>query len=110
MKTLKFKPHLCEQILSDEKTSTWRLFDDKDLQVGDVVEFLNQETQESIGQANITLVATKTLGTLTETDWEGHERYPSNEAMYETYRSYYGDQVGPDSELKIIHFSFTSTN
>lgn len=108
MKNLKFKPHLCEQILAGGKTSTWRLFDDKDLQVGDMVECLNQETLAVIGTATLTAVTKKTLGTLTETDWGGHERYPSEEAMYETYRSYYGDQVGPDSELKIIHFSFVA--
>ena len=71
MKTLKFKPHLCEQILAGEKTSTWRLFDDKDLQVGDVVECLNQETLAVIGTATLTAVKQKTLGTLTETDWGG---------------------------------------
>tara|TARA_B100000508_G_scaffold137062_1_gene130913 strand:- start:449 stop:781 length:333 start_codon:yes stop_codon:yes gene_type:complete len=107
MKTLKFKPHLCEQILSGEKTSTWRLFDDKDLQPGDRAVFLNKETLEAIGVATLNTIVTKTLGTLVESDWEGHEKYESDEEMYATYRSYYGDQVGPNSELKIIDFTFT---
>lgn len=34
-KTLKFTPELSAKILSGEKTSTWRLFDDKNLQKGD---------------------------------------------------------------------------
>jgi hypothetical protein len=34
MKTLKFKPHLVEQILTGTKTSTWRLFDDKNIMGG----------------------------------------------------------------------------
>jgi len=31
MKKLKFEPNLVPKILSGEKTSIWRLFDDKDL-------------------------------------------------------------------------------
>lgn len=34
MKTIKFTPELSEQIIAGTKTSTWRLFDDKDLTVG----------------------------------------------------------------------------
>lgn len=109
MKTLKFTPELCELILKGEKTSTWRLLDDKDLQAGDRIEFINKETLETFGAGEITNVKTKTLGTLEESDWEGHERYGSDEEMYSTYRSYYGDKVGPDTELKIIDFIFNKT-
>lgn len=107
MKTLKFRPHLCEQILSGEKTSTWRLFDDKDLQPDDEVQFLNKETLEQFGTATLDTVTTKTLGTLEESDREGHDRFSSDEAMYEEFIKYYGDKVGSDSEVKIIHFTFT---
>ena len=44
MKTLKFTPELCQQIMAGNKTSTWRLFDDKDLTVGDKLQFLSKET------------------------------------------------------------------
>lgn len=107
MKTLKFTPPLCEQILAGNKTSTWRLFDDKDLQAGDVVQMLNKETSTPFGTAILDTVFLRTLGTLTDSDWGGHERYNSDEEMYMTYRSYYGDKVGPDSEVKIISFTFT---
>ena len=108
MKTLKFQPHLCKQILTGEKTATWRLFDDKDLQEGDTIELVNFETKETFGTGVITQLRIKTLGTLEATDWEGHEKFDSEEAMYATYRSYYGDTVGPDTEVKIINFSFKS--
>ena len=107
MKTLKFMPELCEQILSGEKTSTWRLFDDKDLQSGDVVEFINKETGKVMGVAVLTNVKIKTLGSLEETDWAGHETYTSIEEMYRTYSEYYGEQVGSESEVKLITFIFT---
>ena len=106
MKTLKFAPELCEQILAGTKTSTWRLFDDKDLSVGDTLTFINKQTLESFGTGEITQMHVKTLGTLEESDWLGHERFASEEIMYDTYRSYYGDGVGPDTEVKIIQFKF----
>lgn len=107
MKTLKFAPELCEKILSGEKTATWRLFDDKDLQVGDVVEFVSKQTSLVIGSAVIHSLRAKTLGTLEESDWEGHERYSTETEMYKTFKGFYGDEVGPDTEVKIIDFTFT---
>lgn len=106
MKTLKFAPELCTQILEGTKTSTWRLFDDKDLQTGDTLQFLNKETLQPFGVAKITSLHTKTLGTLDDGDWEGHERFNSDEEMYATYKKYYGNHVTPDTEVKIIHFNF----
>lgn len=106
MKTLKFTSQLCQQILQGAKTSTWRLFDDKDLQETDLLTLLNKETLEPIGTATITKLYVKTLGTLEEADWEGHERFTSEEEMYATYRQYYGDQVTKDTEVKIISFQF----
>lgn len=108
MKTLKFTPRLCEEILAGRKTATWRLFDDKDLQVGDELVLINKDTLERFGTATITSLYTKTLGTLEEKDWAGHERFASEEKMYETYRQYYGDEVGPDTEVKIISFDFVA--
>lgn len=105
MKTLKFIPELAKKILSGEKTSTWRLFDDKDLQVGDQVIFTNKETDEQFGTALITGVTIRTLGTLADADWDGHERYASEEDMYEEFRKYYGPHVGPDTEVKILTFN-----
>lgn len=106
MKTLKFAPHLVSKILSGEKTSTWRLFDDKDLSSGDDLLFVNAETVNVVGMAKITSVRTKTLGTLNDSDWEGHERYTSEEEMYASYRNYYDDKVTPDSEVKMVTFDF----
>ena len=106
MKTLKFKTHLVEKILSGEKTSTWRLFDDKDLKVGDVLTFINKDTMKEFGTAKITSLKIKTLGAFTEEDWVGHERFESEEAMYESYRKYYGDKVNDKSEVKILTFEF----
>ncbi|MFZ2523325.1 MAG: ASCH domain-containing protein [Minisyncoccia bacterium] len=109
MKTLKFKDHLAKKILSGEKTSTWRLFDDKDLQAGDDLIFINKETSEQFGEAKITNLKIRTLGTLNEADWVGHEKFVSEEEMYKAYRGYYGDKVNEGSEVKIISFEFNPT-
>ena len=106
MKTIKFRPYLIDKILSGEKKSTWRLFDDKDLKKGDEVIFLNWETKEPFGTATITSVKTKTLGSLTDADWVGHEKFSSEKEMYATYRKYYGDKVDKNSEVKILTFDF----
>ncbi len=46
---VKFREHLVLKILSGEKTVTWRLFDDKDLQEGDRIELVNWNTGETFG-------------------------------------------------------------
>lgn len=103
-KTLKFKPHLVEMIQAGAKTSTWRLFDDKDLQTGDCIDLYQTGQDQPFAQATVTELIVKTLGTLEDADWVGHERFKSDEEMYTTYRQYYGPEVGPDSEVKILWF------
>lgn len=44
------------------------------------------------------------LKELQDSDFEGHEKYESTEKMYESYRTYYGDKVVPESVVKIITF------
>ena len=51
MKTLKFRKNLSELILKNEKTTTWRIFDDKDIQIDDIIEFLVWETKEQFAVA-----------------------------------------------------------
>lgn len=109
MKTLKFTPELCDLIISGKKTATWRLFDDKDLQEGDDFQFVNSVTGKVFGNGSILKLKITTLGQLEEGDWLGHETFVSEAQMYDTYKSYYGSEVGPTSELKIVHFSFNGT-
>ena len=104
MKTLKFRDYLVPLVLSGEKTSTWRLFDDKDLQTGDELLFVNKETGKSFAQAIILFTKEKNLGELVDSDFEGYEKFESKEKMYEAYRMYYGDRVTPETVVKIIKF------
>lgn len=104
MKTLKFKEKLSKLILSGEKTSTWRLFDDKDLQVGDEVNFLVKETLEEFAKAKLLEVIEIKFGNLTEADFGGHEKYSSSEEMYQTFSEFYQRPVDANSPVKIIKF------
>lgn len=104
MKTLKFMTHLVSRILDGEKTTTWRLFDDKDLRVGDELVLVNKDTEEEFAKALITKVREKKLKDVQSSDFEGHEKYESEEKMYETYRRYYGEKVNPDTIVKMIDF------
>jgi hypothetical protein len=109
MKTVKFHPDLAQLIIDGKKTTTWRLFDDKDLQTGDAIELMNKATGEVFGHATISWVTLKRIKDLDDADWEGHERFPSEEAMYATYRGYYpGQEVGPETIVKIIHFDLNT--
>lgn len=107
MKTIKFSPGLVPLVLGGEKTSTWRLFDDKNLSVDDNLEFVNKETGEVFGYATITKMWEKKLGEVNDIDLDGHEKFSSKEEMIETYRKYYGNEVNEDTVVKIIHFTFT---
>jgi len=108
MKTLKFYTPLANLICKGEKYTTWRLFDDKNLQVGDAIQFVNKDTGDVFGHGEITHLKETTLGDLQEEDWKGHEKFTSLEKMYSTYRGYYGDEVNTETKLKVIHFNFVS--
>jgi hypothetical protein len=103
-KTIKFRDHLAKIVLSGEKDVTWRLFDDKDLSKGDVVDLINWNTKEVFGKAELVDVYEKKLAELKEGDFVGHEKFSNEEEMYETYRIYYGDKVNPETVVKIIRF------
>lgn len=105
MKTLKFAENLVPLVLSREKTSTWRLFDDKDLQKGDELSFIDRATGQEFAKARIISVREKTFGKIDDADFDdGHEHYRSKEEMIQAYRSYYGDGVTEDTIVKIVDF------
>lgn len=105
MKTLKFKSQLARLIEKGTKTSTWRLFDDKDLAEGNEVAFYEEGSDVSFATAILNEVIEKTLGSLNDADWEGHERFTNEQEMYATYQIYYGSDVGPETVVKLIKFT-----
>lgn len=108
MKILKFADNLVPLIISGEKTSTWRLFDDKNLKVDDSVIFVNKSTNQEFARAVIISIREKIIGEVEDDDFTGHERFESREAMLDTYRSYYGDKVTEVTPVKMIEFVILS--
>jgi len=112
MKALKLDHELAKLVLSGRKRSTWRLFDDKDLSVGDEIRLIDKvdqnrpETWRVIGTAKINTVIQKRLKDIEPADYENHERYESPEQMLKTFRKYYGNDVNLDTIVKIIRFDF----
>ena len=107
MKSLKFKPELIEKIKNGTKRTTWRLFDDKNLEVGDEFEIINSDSKENFGTGIIQDIKIKKLGDIEGLDFEGHERFKNQEDMIKRYQELYGDKVTLDSEVKIIKFSLS---
>lgn len=104
MKTIKFRRTLAEEILAGRKNVTWRLFDDKDLKVGDRISLIIWESGEKFAESLIMEVREKKLEDITKNDLDGHEKYGSKKEILETYRKYYGNIVEWDTAVKIIRF------
>ena len=103
-KTLKFDSNLVPKILSGDKTSTWRLFDDKDLKVGDNLILIEKETGKEFAKAVITEVEDREIQNIRESDYKGHDKFESKEAALEAFKKHYGLSVTPTSVLKIVRF------
>jgi ribonuclease HI len=114
VKTLKLDHNLAELVLNGKKTSTWRLFDDKDLSVNDIVKLVDKVdpdrpvTWKVIGKAHITTIIQKRLADIGPQDYDGHEEFSSPQNMLKTYQKYYGSDVDLDTPVKIIRFSFNN--
>jgi 8-oxo-dGTP diphosphatase len=104
-KTIKFSSDLVPLVLSGEKVSTWRLWDDKDLSVGDICDMIDKGTGKRFAVGKLTRVFGKPLGELNDEDKEGHEKFISDKKMYETYSQYYGRPVDKTTSVKIIAFT-----
>lgn len=103
-KTIKFTPELTELIKKGEKTTTFRLFDDKDLSEGDevILATRDRENVTNFAQAKLSNVYTKLLKEMNENDFAGNETSSRNQV--EAFREIYGDKVTEDTEVKIIRF------
>lgn len=112
MKSLKFDHELAQLILQGKKSSTWRVEDDKDISLDDVVNIIDKVNPKHapswvvIGTAKVTGVTVKHLGDINHTDLASHESYESQEAMLKAFQKYYGSHVNTETPVKIIDFEF----
>ncbi|HEU4914098.1 MAG TPA: reverse transcriptase-like protein [Candidatus Saccharimonadales bacterium] len=111
MKTLKLDHSLAEMVRRGDKTSTWRIYDDKDIRVNDHIELLDKvkpgdpATWQIVGAARVDMIVEKRLGDVVAADFEGHEEFASRDEMLKTYQKYYGPQATFETPIKMIHFT-----
>lgn len=116
MKTLKLDHQLVQAIRAGEKTSTWRMYDDKDLSVNDQVELIDKveparpETWRPFGNARINQVVQKRLADVDAGDYASYGPYESIEQRIKKFRGYYGSQVDGDTPIKLVHFVLLPEN
>jgi uncharacterized protein len=106
-KRLNFAYQLPDMILSGEKTTTWRIDDEKDLQVGDLVTF-TKNGKDVFASAVIHQTKETTFGQIDTDDLLGHEKFNSIPEMYQTYSRYYQQEVGENTKVKVIKFKLLS--
>lgn len=104
MKTLKFRDYLVPLVMSGEKNSTWRLFDDKELSVGDDVELQMFVTNKPFAKAKIVDVIEKQFKELSKDDKKGQVSFKSDDEMYVKFTEYYKQEITPETSLKIVRF------
>jgi hypothetical protein len=108
MKQLKFRTHLVDKILSEQKTTTWRLFDEQGLAVGDTVSFVRTETGEPFAEAEITTCVEKKIKDLSPADYESNN-YQDREQMMSVVTKYYPKPINADTVVKLINFTLKSS-
>ena len=103
MKKLKFEEPLPELVISGKKNTTWRIDDEKELDVGNELS-LCKNNEEEFARAEIIWIKKTTFENLTFKDKEGHEKFNSDEDMYATYSKYMDREVNSKTKLKVVKF------
>lgn len=107
MKQLKFSEPLPELVLNGKKDTTWRINDEKNISVDNELS-LCYNNGEEFAKAKIIWVKETTFENLIEEDYKGHEKFNSEEEMYNTYSRYYNMEVTPDTKVKVIKFKLVN--
>lgn len=103
IKRCRFSDSLPELVLKGQKDLTWRVGDEKNLSPGDELSLCRMDNTE-FAKATILWVKETTFGELTDEDKAGHEKFNSDQDLYNTYSRYYSVRITPDTPLKVIKF------
>jgi hypothetical protein len=107
MKSLKFSDPKPELILKGRKISTWRINDEKGISAGDRLSLCHNSGKE-FARAEVISTKEAALGSLSEEDRSDHEKFESEERMYQKYSEWYGFKVTPRTRVKVIKFKLLS--
>ena len=104
MKQMKFREYLVGSILSGAKTATHRLYDDKDFQAGDTVEFINKDTLQRFALVTVTHAYEKLFKELDTEDFLGNQSPLMWQEYLPVMQKHYGAKAHPDAPVKIVRF------
>lgn len=110
MKALKLNHEFAQEVARGKKTSTWRVNDDKDLHVNDMVSLIDKvdplkpETWKSIGVVRISSILEKRLGEIEKKDVPPQEPLPSKSELLKIFQGFYGSQINLETPVKIVNF------
>jgi hypothetical protein len=106
-KILKFAEPLPRLVLTGRKDTTWRINDEKNITCGDELSMYygdGPNKENEFAKANVLWIKETIFKNLTNEDYEGHEKFSSEEEMYKTYSRYYNMEINPQTRLKVIKF------
>lgn len=112
MKQLKFSHQYAQAIVRGEKTSTFRVNDDKDIVVGDRVQLVDKvdtdhpRTWLIPGELVVTAVEDCLLRDLSRAQKMRAESFDNLEEMIHTFRRFYGEHIDEATLVKIITFQY----
>lgn len=112
MKYVKVSHKIAKLILEGEKSSTWRINDEKNISVDDEISIIDkvepkdQSTWQIIGTGRVSSVIQKRLKDIKNHDLGPGEEFESHDEMLNTFRDYYGPDVHDNTAVKIINFDF----
>ncbi len=102
----KFRPWLCDEIMSGNKTVTFRM--EKNIKEGDIVKLINWEAQQVFAMAQVTQIEERSLKDV-PLDFPGHEHDAQTlEERRKIYSTYYKREITDDDLVYIYHFKLTN--
>lgn len=107
MKSLKFTAEQIPEIEQGRQTSTWRIFDDKELSVGDELQFINCDNATVFGYGLVGQIVIKRIKDLNEFDQDGHKKYDNLGQIITEFTRFYGPGVTADTIIKVVKYSFS---
>ncbi len=114
MKYVKVSHRIAKLILDGKKRNTWRINDEKNISVDDIVGIIDKvdpnvpSTWQVIGGGRVNSVLQKRLDSIQNEDLGPGEDFASRPEMLKTFRNYYGPDVNEHTPIKIISFDFTA--
>jgi len=103
IKKLQFSEPLPQMVLDGIKDTSWRINDEKNITVDDILSLCYNNGRE-FARASVIWVKETRFKDFTEEDKEGHEKFSSDADMYSTYSRYYKIEVTPDTRVKVIKY------